>query len=541
MIFFKKLNRINKLLLLIFIICSLLYFFSLMFFTKSIISLSGIETFIRIILLIVFFLLFFMYVLSSLICLFTRKNKTFLSITFLTIIFSLCFSIAAFYIDKTYNKINGLNKEETVYTSVLLSLNDTKFTNNKNNSVGMINDKDDIEGNILAKKLIEKYNLNKIKIEEYDNYNDMIKDLYDKDIEGIFVSSNYSILFGEEDFPTLDDDTKEIYKYDKKISKDEDASNNNKTLTEPFSILLIGVDSTSNNLKANQSFNGDTLMLITFNPNTLNATMFSIPRDTWASISCRNNKKDKINKSAYGGTSCVVETIENLTDVNVDYYVKMNFKGVVDLVNALGGITVDVPKSFCEQNSDREWGSKQICLKKGTGSLNGEQALALARNRHAFVRADFDRVQHQQLIVEAIVKKAKDIRSVNGFYKILDAISNNVDTNMTTDQMLSFYEVGKDVLKNKLNGENDFISIEKTELTGYSRTIDGAYTFQYYKDSINQINNLMKINLEKTKPTLIKTFSFSAKSPYEVKLVGTDVKVSSDEKFSSTETNTVKE
>lgn len=541
MIFFKKLNRINKFLLLIFIICSLLYFFSLMFFTKSIINLSGIETFIRIILLIVFFLLFFMYILSSLICLFTGKNKTFLSITFLTIIFSLCFSIAAFYIDKTYNKISGLNKEETVYTSVLLSLNDTKFTNNKNTSVGMISDEDDIEGNKLAKKLIEKYNLNKIEIEEYDNYNDMINDLYDKNIEGIFVSSNYSILFGEEDFPTLDDDTKEIYKYNKKISKDEDTSNNNKTLTEPFSILLIGVDSTSNNLKANQAFNGDTLMLITFNPNTLNATMFSIPRDTWAPISCRNNKKDKINKSAYGGTSCVVETIENLTDVNVDYYVKMNFKGVVDLVNALGGITVDVPKSFCEQNSDREWGSKQICLKKGTGLLNGEQALALARNRHAFVRADFDRVQHQQLIVEAIVKKAKDIRSVNGFYKILDAISDNVDTNMTTDQMLSFYEVGKDILKNKLNGENSFISIEKTELTGYSRTIDGAYTFQYYKDSINQINNLMKVNLEKTKPTLIKTFSFSAKSPYEVKLIGTDVKVTSDEKVSSIETNTVKE
>lgn len=541
MMFFKKLNRINKFLLLIFIICSLLYFFSLMFFTKSIINLSGIETFIRIILLIVFFLLFFMYILSSLICLFTGKNKTFLSITFLTIIFSLCFSIAAFYIDKTYNKISGLNKDETVYTSVLLSLNDTKFTNNKNTSVGMISDEDDIEGNKLAKKLIEKYNLNKIEIEEYDNYNDMINDLYDKNIEGIFVSSNYSILFGEEDFPTLDDDTKEIYKYNKKISKDEDTSNNNKTLTEPFSILLIGVDSTSNNLKANQAFNGDTLMLITFNPNTLNATMFSIPRDTWTPISCRNNKKDKINKSAYGGTSCVVETIENLTDVNVDYYVKMNFKGVVDLVNALGGITVDVPKSFCEQNSDREWGSKQICLKKGTGLLNGEQALALARNRHAFVRADFDRVQHQQLIVEAIVKKAKDIRSVNGFYKILDAISNNVDTNMTTDQMLSFYEVGKDVLKNKLNGENSFISIEKTELTGYSRTIDEAYTFQYYKDSINQINNLMKVNLEKTKPTLIKTFSFSAKSPYEVKLIGTDVKVTSDEKVSSIETNTVKE
>ena len=175
----------------------------------------------------------------------------------------------------------------------------------------------------------------------------------------------------------------------------------------------MGVDSEKDGLKANQAFNGDTLMLVTFNPKTLNATMFSIPRDTWVPIACNNNRENKINSSAAYGSSCVIKTIQNLTGINIDYYAKVNFKGVVDLVNALGGVTVEVERpdfwyhengkvnqnKVCEQDSNRRFGKDIVCMDLGLQTLNGEQALAYARCRHLYAISDIARNQHQQQIV----------------------------------------------------------------------------------------------------------------------------------------------
>ncbi len=530
MIFFKKFKKINKVLIVLFLFSGLSYLISLIFFTHSVLTLYGIETLIRIILLVLFYLLFIIYFFSSLILLFTKKNKRFISISILALLFSFCFSLGAFYVDKTYNKIHTMNKETILYTCNMISLKDYDFIDNATTIVGMIDDRNDIEGYQLATKLISQKKLTKIEIKKFNNYSEMLNSLYSKEINALFISGNFEILFSE-DFPTIKNDVKIVYSYSKSIEKDQSLTSNKK-LTDPFSILLIGVDSTSDTLNANQAFNGDTLMLITFNPNTLNATVFSIPRDTYAPISCRNNTEAKINKCAYGGTSCIINTIQNFADINIDYYVKMNFKGVVKLVDALGGITVDIPKDLCEQNSDREFGKNTICLKKGVQELNGEEALAFARNRHAFIRGDFDRVKNQQAVVEAIVKSAKNLRSISDFYEVLDAVSSNMDTNITTKQILSFYEVGKDIVTKVLQGENDFITIEKTELTGYDLTINGSYTFQYYKESLEQISNLMKVNLEIKKPEIIKTFNFSINTPFEQELVGT--KLSNTEKRKTT-------
>ena len=310
---------------------------------------------------------------------------------------------------------------------------------------------------------------------------------------------------------------------EKRENEDKKTVKNSKKLTEPFTILLIGVDSEKETMNANQAFNGDTLMLITFNPKTLNAVVFSIPRDTYVPISCRKNAQNKINSSAYGGTSCVINTIQNYTGINIDYYVKINFKGVVNLVDALGGITVDVGFKFCEQDSNREFGEHEICLKKGVQELNGEQALAFSRHRKTLPLGDLQRVQNQQLVVEAIAKKATEINSINKFYAVLDAIANNIDTNMEKKQMLSFYEVAKTMLNKISNNENNFFTIEKTYLTGSDKSINGAYTFQASKESLNDIVNALKVNLEIKKPELIKTFNFSGQKEYEKRVYGKDL------------------
>ena len=246
----------------------------------------------------------------------------------------------------------------------------------------------------------------------------------------------------------------EILSIFSKIREIKDKESKENTLNKPFTVLILGVDSTNN---VNAAFNGDTIMIVTFNPKTLNATMFSIPIDTYAKIACGNRQFQKINTSAYGGANCVIKTVTNITGVNIDYYVKINFKGVVDLVDALGGVEVDVPYSFCEQNSNRYWDDYTVFVEKGHQVINGEQALALSRNRHSAknsdfmkkycpdltdgVRNDFVRGQNQQLVIEGILKRIKEIRNANKLLEILDVISKNIDTNLSTDEMFSFYEV----------------------------------------------------------------------------------------------------
>ena len=386
----------------------------------------------------------------------------------------------------------------------------------------MINDENNIEGYVLANKLIEKKKLNKIDIKYYDNYLEMLGDLYNDKVNGVLISSGYVLSYsGYENYTNIGTDTKVIYTYKEEMENQDIKLSTNKSLTEPFTILLLGVDSEYDGLKANTVFNGDTMMLITFNPKTLNTTVFSIPRDTYVPIACNGKRSNKINSSAVGGATCVINTIEDLIDIEIDYYVKINFKGVVDLVEALNGIDVNVPVDFCEQDSNRNFGKSEICLKAGEQTLNGEQALALSRHRKTLATGDFQRVQHQQLVVEAMAKKAKSIRSIDLLYDVLNAVSKNIETNIDTDEILNLYNVGK-----KMLFENDAsINIEKTYLTGYDLTmlipgLGNVYTFQYYEESLNEIIKAMKVNLGLIEPEMTKTFNFSVNYNYEVPVIG---------------------
>lgn len=519
--FLHKWKRQNRPLRITFLIVSLAFVISLAFFTISILKLASIETFIRVLILIVLYVHLIILLLGGTVLLFTKRNKMFVGLLVISSIFALGMDVASFYIDKTYAIIDSAQKKYVDYTSVMISMSET----DSYKKIGIISAKDHPTGYIIPQEMIKE---NKIdgKLIEYDDYISMISDLYDGEIDALFIADGYVTSYNSyEKFANLQTETKVIYTKTKKMENVDNISYSTKNLTEPFTILLMGVDSTGDNISASSSFNGDSLMMITFNPKTLNATVFSIPRDTYVPITCADNRENKINASAYGGATCVVNTIENLTGIKIDYYAKVNFTGVVKLVDDMGGIEVDVPLDFCEQDSDRRFGEHLICLKKGPQRLNGEQALALARHRKTLPLGDFQRVQNQQLVVEGMVKELKNIGSVDEFYKILDDVVDNIDTNMTTPQILSLYNVGKNVLLGAIN-KNASLSIEKTYLTGYDLTMymdsmrSYIYTFQYYKQSLEEIVDLMKVNLEIEKPKLIKTFSFDAEENYEKRITG---------------------
>lgn len=522
-ILLKKLKRANKVELAMYGITLIYYLVLFIIFTISILNLKKIETFIRITVLIFFGLWFLYYFIGNLMNIILKKHHKFAILTTLTIIFSLMFTIGSYYMNVIYKTLDQLKeKEKIIYTTKLIALKDTKF--DSKSRIGMIQRKSDIEGYILPHELIEEKKL-KNEIVTYNDYYAMLDALYDKSIDAVFLQGNYITIYqNDEDYTTLSEDTKVIHKLSKEMKNQDLEIKSDKNLTEPFTLLIMGVDSEKDGLNANAAFNGDTLMIITFNPKTLNATMFSIPRDTYVPIACRKNAEYKINSSAAYGTKCVIDTIEQLTEIKIDYYVKINFGGVINLVDSLGGIDVNVPKKFCESDRYRRTGSKyEICLDKGYQHLNGDQALALARHRHSLPKADIDRTKNQQLVVEAIAKKLVKNISFSEFQNVLESISNNIASNIDRDQILSLYDTIKQMLLNSLNGE-DMFTIQRTYMEYYDLPIYTANGYRscigYYSSSLEAIKDAMKVNLGTKKAILNKSFSYDINVEYEEKIIG---------------------
>lgn len=526
----RKLKKSNLVIRIIYYLVTICYLVSSILFIKSLLNLTGIETGIRIIAIIFFTIYFLLYVFINFLNLLRRKYKGLIISTIFSLLFILIFFIGSYYINYVYSNINNMQESEKItYNIYLITLKDTEFSSES--KIGVISDKIDKDNNELSTKLYKKKNL-KNEIVEYNDYIKMLDDLYNNVIDGAIVPGNYDTLFrNEAGFENIVYDTKVIYEYSEKRQNEDLNIVSDKDFSEPLTFLFLGVDSEGDGLNANAAFNGDTLMLMSFNPKTLSSVLLSIPRDTYVPIACNNNRYAKINSSAAYGTGCVISTINKFLDINIDYYVKINFKGVVDLVEAVGGVEVDVEAptymanayggKVCEQNSDRQWGDKLVCINPGLQVLNGEQALAYARCRHMYIGSDLDRVRHQQQVVEALANKVLHFNSIKEFQDILNAVSKNIATNMDTDTILSGYNVAKNVLGNKLSGK-DSLNIQKASLETYSLNVyvpsqERKTSAQgYYESSLEDIKKAFNIVLGKETEEPIKTFSFSVNETYEI-------------------------
>ncbi len=244
-----------------------------------------------------------------------------------------------------------------------------------------------------------------------------------------------------------------------------------------ISIIIAGLDD-SNLRNYTGGSRTDALMLATFNEKEKSVKLLSIPRDSYVYIP-NKGYNDKINHAyGKGGIASTIETVENLFDIPIDYYVNLNFNAFIDIVNALDGIEVDVPYSFSEQDSqDRQ---NAIHLQKGLQHLDGEEALALARTRK--LDNDIERGKRQQDILKAIINKATSVKSLTKYSDLIQAIGDNMTTDLSFNEMKSFIDYATAGSK---------LSIESLTLNGIDNYINGIYYYQ-----------LDDTDLEETKLTL---------------------------------------
>lgn len=220
---------------------------------------------------------------------------------------------------------------------------------------------------------------------------------------------------------------------------------------EPFSILLLGVDHRKNDVGRS-----DSMILLTVNPNDKTTKMVSIPRDTRTEI-VGKGIEDKLNHSyAFGGVQMTVDSVENLLNIPIDYYLEVNMEGFKDIVQAVGGVDVD---------NDLDFTYEKVHFKKGMLHLNGEEALKYSRMRKLDKRGDFGRQLRQRQVIEAVIKKGASVSSLTNYQDILNAIEKNVETNLTFDEMISIQKDYRDSAS----------KIDKIQITGKGTKIKGIY------------------------------------------------------------------
>ena len=262
-----------------------------------------------------------------------------------------------------------------------------------------------------------------VEIGEIGDPTEASSQLLEGGIEAVFFQSAiYDAM--REDIDSFDDYTKIL----STIKVDLKVANIRKPVevsAEAFNLFITGIDTTG---AIDVVARSDVNMVMTVNPGTHTILLTSIPRDYYVKLPDKD-EYDKLTHTGIYGSDYTVETVENLLGIDINYYAKVNFSTVELLVDSIGGIEVYSDYSFTSWIGDFDF-------VEGVNYLDGERALAFARERYAFEDGDFQRNKNQQLVMRAILSKVTQSSTIlTNYVSILDSIGGNMETNMTSDEL----------------------------------------------------------------------------------------------------------
>ena len=441
-------------------------------------------------LIIIFSLFIVLYLILT--CLVIKRNikskiKVFCIILF--IIFDIIFCIGIKYISKTINFIDVINNElfqkEEFYIMVNKDSKYEKLEDLQNKLIG-------VYSSLNSDKAIE--TLDKKVKSETKKYSDtiaMFDELDERKLDAVLINSSIKNLFNDELKDTASE-LRELYVLSVSIKKsDTEVLKVVDVTRKPFNIYVAGGDAYGS---IDNVTNTDVNMIVTVDPINKKILLTSIPRDYYVNLpSFGEEAYDKLTHAGYYGIEESIKAVEKLLDIDINYYVKVNFSTIEGIVDAIDGIDVYSDFSF-KENAFRKY-----YFKEGYNHLNGNQALAFARERKSFMDGDVQRVKNQQKVIEAIIKKVtSSTKLVTNFSRILDSVSENLSTNMDSKSINKF-------VKMQLNSMNNW-SIESQNLVGSGSSSTKTYTFpglELYvmkqdEESITNAKNKIKIITQKS-------------------------------------------
>lgn len=266
---------------------------------------------------------------------------------------------------------------------------------------------------------------------EYQDNDTLVDALYAKDVNVIVINEATRSLI-EEYYKTFSDDTRVLNTHNVETVIEEEEKLDDITKT-PFNVYLSGIDVYGDIKTTSRS---DVNVIMTVNPNTKQILLTSTPRDYYVPLTVSNGIPDKLTHAGIHGVDCSVGTLENLYDIDIDYYVRVNFTSVKKIVDLLGGVDV-----YSDYDFTSDWGPS---FKKGYNHVNGKQALAFCRERHHFAAGDAQRGRDHQHMIEAILNKAMSPDILPNYAKLLKTASKNFQTNMTTKEITALAKMQLD-------------------------------------------------------------------------------------------------
>lgn len=350
-----------------------------------------------------------------------KRKKIKITISIFCIIYIIILFFMFFYLNKTFNFLDSFNHKYETRNYYILVASDSKYDDISDLEDLNIGYFGQINGNYdnALKKLGEILVYKKSK---YDSFDLVKENLYNNKIAAILVSDSYYEIECESD-AEFANNVKVIYDFSlteklKEITKEVNVTK------DTFNIYLSGIDSYGSVTSLTRS---DVNMVVSINPSTNQILMINVPRDYYVNLA-GINKKDKLTHAGMYGIETSVGTLEELLDIEINYYVKVNYTALVKLIDALGGVDVYSKYTFTS-------GAKYYTFKKGYNHVNGDQALEFVRTRKAFKGGDRVRGENQQAMIQAIIKKAASAEILARYTNILDSLEGSFATDLSVDKI----------------------------------------------------------------------------------------------------------
>lgn len=376
---------------------------------------------------------------ALLLCYYTRAIVSKIICVVITLVLILGSCMGGYYISKTGSLLTNItNVTKHAKNTVSVVVKQSSGIKNKSQlnglSVGTLRTIG-TQGSSKALKELSKDGI-VMNQNEYDSLSAMLEAFYNGEVDSIIINeSSRSQILDMESYADFDNNTRVVYQTSYKVENTDKANAVSDITSKPFNVLISGSDTRGG---FDENGRSDVIMVATINPKTSTILLTSVPRDFYvttacdAADGCMQGALDKITHTGIHGTNTTKRTVEQLLGVEINYTFKVGFDAVTELVDAVGGVDVTVAPGYavdyfaCMYN---------LSVHEGVNHLNGEQALAFARERYAYTEGDRQRTKNQQLVLMGIVDKITSPSIVQNYASIMDAMSNTFSTTMSSSEI----------------------------------------------------------------------------------------------------------
>ena len=383
------------------------------------------------------------------------------------LLYTVSMGIGNFYVYKTDGFMQKVTDHKigdvknTVSIIVLDDSNIKDLSSLKGKKVGRLNNVDKVGTNKLLKSVKKKKGSNYFKTKKFDGALSEVEALYNGEIDAMILNESYrGNVTSVEEYEHFSTETRVVYSTSYYTTKKNDSLVVSDITKNPFTILISGNDTTGDVSELSRS---DVNMLVTINPKTSTILLTSMSRDTYVETvcdadgdtACPEGQMDKITHTGIYGLNTTRQTVENFYDLKVNYSFRVNFTSVIDVVDALDGIDLNVEEG---EQCDLFWANMKPGLPVGLHHVDGETALAFARERKAYVDGDYQRVRNQQKVMQAIINRAISSSALVNYTSFINSLESAFETNMTYDEIT-------DLIKYELQAKPDW-KFETYQISG---------------------------------------------------------------------------